>query len=127
VVEFTDNLCGGAADGEVAYVEPLPIYCWRSARTKLTTHALAHRLCPHSKEFKRILAKQGMKFKMGTKVTGAKVEPSSITLITEPRDGGKTEEVACDVVLCSVGRRPYLDGLGLEVRAGPLSRRVCWR
>jgi dihydrolipoamide dehydrogenase len=84
VVEFTDNLCGGAADGEVA------------------------------KEFKRILAKQGMKFKMGTKVTGAKVDPSSITLITEPRDGGKTEEVACDVVLCSVGRRPYLDGLGLE-------------
>jgi len=83
VVEFTDNICGGA-DGEVA------------------------------KEFKRILAKQGMKFKLGTKVTGAKVEPNSITLVTESRDGGNKEEVACDVVLCSVGRRPYLDGLGLE-------------
>jgi dihydrolipoamide dehydrogenase len=74
-----------------------------------------------SKEFKRILAKQGMKFKLGTKVTGAKVDPSSITLITEPRDGGKTEEVLCDVVLCSVGRRPYLDGLGLDVRSTSLA------
>lgn len=67
-----------------------------------------------SKQMKRILEKQGMKFKMKTKVTGAKTAKSGVTLTMEPRDGGDAETMKADVVLVSIGRRPYIEGLGLD-------------
>jgi len=92
---------------------------WRRLGAEVTVIEFTDAICGGAdaeiaKDFKRILTKQGMKFKLGTKVTGANVKPNSITLVTEPRDGGAKEEISCDVVLCSVGRRPYVDGLGLE-------------
>ena len=67
-----------------------------------------------SKNFQRILKKQGMTFKLGTKVTAAKKSRSGVTLSVEPAKGGKAEQIKCDVVLVAVGRRPYTDGLGLD-------------
>jgi len=67
-----------------------------------------------SKNFQRILRKQGMEFRLGTKVTGAKANGKAVTLTLEPASGGDAEELACDTVLLSVGRRPYTEGLGLE-------------
>ncbi len=67
-----------------------------------------------SKQMKRILEKQGLKFKMKTKVTGAKKDKSGVTLTMEPADGGKKETLKADVVLVAIGRRPYVEGLGLE-------------
>jgi len=67
-----------------------------------------------SKQMKRTLSKQGIKFKMKTKVTGAKTAKSGVTLSMEASDGGKAEKVKADVVLVSIGRRPYIDGLGLD-------------
>ncbi len=64
--------------------------------------------------FQRVLAKQGLKFKMGTKVTGAKITDAGVTLTTEPAKGGAATEIAADVVLVSIGRRPSTDGLGLD-------------
>ncbi len=64
--------------------------------------------------FEKILIKQGLSFKLGTKVTGAKTGRSGVKLTLEPAKGGKTESLACDVVLVAVGRRPYTAGLGLE-------------
>lgn len=67
-----------------------------------------------SKNMQRILKKQGMKFKMKTKVTGAKKAKTGVTLTMEPRDGGDAETMKTDVVLVAIGRRPYIDNLGLD-------------
>ena len=67
-----------------------------------------------SKQMQRILKKQGMDFKMATKVTGAKTGKDGVALTMEPRDGGKAETLKADVVLVAIGRRPYTEGLGLN-------------
>ena len=66
------------------------------------------------KNVQRILKKQGMAFKMKTKVTGAKAAKGGVTLTMEPRDGGDSEDMKVDVVLVAIGRRPYTDGLGAK-------------
>lgn len=68
-----------------------------------------------SKQFQRILTKQGMIFKLGTKVTAAKKEGAVIKVNVESvKDPSKKEEIECDVLLVCVGRRPYTVNLGLE-------------
>jgi len=67
-----------------------------------------------SKQMLRILQKQGMKFKLSTKVTGAKTAKSGVTLTLEPAAGGAAETLEIDIVLVAVGRRPYTDGLCLD-------------
>ncbi len=67
-----------------------------------------------AKNFQRILKKQGMAFRLKTKVTGAKKTKTSVTLTVEPAAGGDAEEIKCDAVLVAIGRRPYTEGLGLE-------------
>jgi len=67
-----------------------------------------------SKQMQRILKKQGLEFKMATKVTGAKAARGGVTLTMEGRDGGKSETLKADVVLVAIGRRPYTEGLGLD-------------
>ena len=64
--------------------------------------------------FQRGLTKQGMTFRMGTKVTGAKVGKDGVELTVEPAAGGAAETLKGDVVLGAIGRRPYTEGLGLE-------------
>ncbi|XP_028668347.1 dihydrolipoyl dehydrogenase, mitochondrial [Erpetoichthys calabaricus] len=68
-----------------------------------------------SKNFQRILQKQGLKFKLGTKVTGATKRPDGkIDVSVEAAAGGKPEVLTCDVLLVCIGRRPYTQNLGLE-------------
>jgi len=83
VIEFLPTLCGGLVDGEVG------------------------------KEFQKLLKRQGIKFKMNTKVTGSTIENGQVALEHE-NDKGKKEKILTDVVLVSVGRKPYTEGLGLE-------------
>jgi len=64
--------------------------------------------------FQRILQKQGLKFRLSTKVTGAAVAADGVTLTVEPVKGGAAETIKADVVLLSIGRRPFTEGLGLE-------------
>jgi dihydrolipoamide dehydrogenase len=64
--------------------------------------------------FQRGLTKQGMTFKMGTKVTSAKAAKDGVVLTLEPAAGGAAETLTGDVVLVAIGRRPYTAGLGLE-------------
>jgi dihydrolipoamide dehydrogenase len=71
-----------------------------------------------SKQMQRILAKQGMEFKLSTKVTAAQpVKPGpgkqGVALTLEPAAGGAAEQLTAEVVLVSVGRRPITEGLGL--------------
>ena len=64
--------------------------------------------------FQRGLTKQGMTFKLGTKVTSAKAAKDGVVLTLEPAAGGAAETLTGDVVLVAIGRRPYTAGLGLE-------------
>ncbi len=66
------------------------------------------------KQMTRTLKKQGMTFRLATKVTGAKASKSGVVLTVEARDGGKEESLKADVVLAAIGRVPYTDGLGLD-------------
>jgi len=65
-------------------------------------------------EFKKILGKQGMEFKMETKVESISNSGSGHVVHTSAAEGGNEENIEADVVLVSVGRRPYTDNLGLE-------------
>uniref|UniRef100_A0A5F9D1H7 Dihydrolipoyl dehydrogenase n=1 Tax=Oryctolagus cuniculus TaxID=9986 RepID=A0A5F9D1H7_RABIT len=68
-----------------------------------------------SKNFQRILQKQGFKFKLNTKVTGATKKPDGkIDVSIEAASGGKAEVITCDVLLVCIGRRPFTQNLGLE-------------
>ena len=55
------------------------------------------------KAFQRSLTKQGFKFKLGTKVNGAKIEGGKVKLDLEAAKGGKEEVFEADVVLVSAG------------------------
>lgn len=67
-----------------------------------------------SKTFQKVLTKQGLKFKLGTKVMGATRSGNNVTVSVEDAKSGAKEEIQCDALLVSVGRRPYTEGLGLE-------------
>ncbi|KAF8073475.1 dihydrolipoamide dehydrogenase [Lyophyllum atratum] len=68
-----------------------------------------------SKQFQRFMTKQGVKFKLNTKVLSAeKQQDGKILLKAEAAKGGKEETLEADVVLVAVGRRPYLNGLNIE-------------
>ena len=64
--------------------------------------------------FQRSLTKQGIAFRLSTKVTGASVGKGGVTLTVEPVAGGAAETLEADVVLVAVGRRPFTANLGLE-------------
>jgi len=67
-----------------------------------------------SKQAQKILAKQGMKFKLNTKVNQGTREGDVVKLEVESAKGGKKETLEADVCLVAIGRRPYTEGLGLE-------------
>ena len=92
---------------------------WKRLGAEVTVVEFLDRIVPAmdgevSKVFQRTLKKQGIKFKMKSKVTGAKTLKSGVTLSVEPAAGGDAEEIKADVVLLCIGRRPYVEGLGLD-------------
>ncbi len=67
-----------------------------------------------SKEFHKILVKQGLEFKLSTKVTSVKVEKNAAKITIEPAAGGEAATIEADIVLVAIGRRAYTANLGLE-------------
>lgn len=67
-----------------------------------------------SKTFQRILTKQGLKFKLSTKVLKADKVDGKIHVEVEDVKNNKKETLDCNVLLVCVGRRPYTNGIGLE-------------
>lgn len=67
-----------------------------------------------SKQAQKILTKQGMKFKLNTKVNSGHRDGDTVKLEVEAAKGGKAETLEADVCLVAIGRRPYTAGLGLE-------------
>jgi dihydrolipoamide dehydrogenase len=92
---------------------------WRRLGAKVTVVEFLDRITPGAdaelaKTLQRSLTKQGVEFRLGSKVTGAKASKKSVSLTLEPVAGGAAETLEADYVLLAIGRRPYTDGLGLE-------------
>jgi dihydrolipoamide dehydrogenase len=92
---------------------------WRRLGAQVTVVEFLDRILPEmdgevSKNFARIMKKQGMTLKLGSKVTGAKKAKAGVKLTVEPAAGGESETIDCDTVLVAIGRRPYTEGLGLD-------------
>lgn len=67
-----------------------------------------------SRNFQRILEKQGFKFRLATKVLAVKKSANSASVEVEPANGGAKETLQADVVLVAIGRKPNSDNIGLE-------------
>ena len=92
---------------------------WRRLGAEVTVVEYLDRILPGAdgevaKQSQRIFARQGIAFKLGMKVTGVEKLKSKLKLSMQPAAGGDAETLDADVVLLSIGRRPYTQGLGLE-------------
>ncbi len=93
---------------------------WRRLGSEVTVVEYLDRVLPGmdgevGKQFQRILTKQGIAFKLSTKVTGVEVgKKGGATVTVEPAAGGAAETLQADVVLVCIGRVPYTEGLGLD-------------
>jgi len=67
-----------------------------------------------SNEFKKILIKQGIKFKMESKVNSVKNTANGVSINYTDIKNSKNETLNFDKVLVSVGRKPYTEGLNLS-------------
>jgi dihydrolipoamide dehydrogenase len=92
---------------------------WRRLGAEVTVIEYANSFLPHmdidvSKELYKLLQKQGIKFKLGTKVDSAVATNSNVKIDLELIDSKTRETIESDVALVSVGRKPFTKGLGLE-------------
>ncbi len=88
--------------------------------TKVTVIEYLDRILPGmdldaAKALQRILEKQGLTFKLGQKVTGAKTTEKDVSFTVESAAGGVAETLTSDVLLVAIGRNAYTDGLGCDV------------
>lgn len=101
---------------------------WRRLGAKVTVVEFLDQLLPGMdgdvrKEAAKIFKKQGMELKLSTKVTGVTVKGKTATLTVEPSAGGAAETLTADCVLVAIGRRPNVDGLGLDKIGLELNKR----
>jgi dihydrolipoamide dehydrogenase len=92
---------------------------WKRLGAKVTVVEYLDQILPGMdgeirKESLKVFKKQGIEFKLSTKVTGAEVQGNKAMLTVEPSAGGAAETIEADVVLVSIGRRPNTDGLALD-------------
>lgn len=92
---------------------------WRRLGSELTVIEYLDRILPGmdgevAKQFQRLQEKQGVTFKLSSKVTAIEKTKSGVKVTFEPVSGGGAQSIEADVVLLATGRRPFTDGLGLE-------------
>jgi len=66
------------------------------------------------KQAQRLFERQGMTFKLSSKVTAVDKSGARLKATVEPAKGGAAETIEADVVLVAIGRVPYTEGLGLK-------------
>ena len=91
---------------------------WKRLGSEVTVVEYLDRLVPGmdsevGKQFERTLGKQGIKFKLSTKVTKAETGAAGVVLTTEPAKGGEAATITADIVLVAIGRRAFTESLGL--------------
>jgi dihydrolipoamide dehydrogenase len=92
---------------------------WRRVGAQVTVVEFLDQILPGMdgdirKEANKILKKQGMTFRLSTKVTKAERNGDKVVLTVEPAAGGAAETIEASHVLVSIGRRPNTEGLGLD-------------
>jgi dihydrolipoamide dehydrogenase len=92
---------------------------WRRLGSEVIVVEFLDRILPGMdnevcRQFHRILEKQGMTFKLSSKVTGVAALGKTLQASVAPATGGATQSIEADVVLVSIGRVPYTEGLGLD-------------
>ncbi|MXP14432.1 dihydrolipoyl dehydrogenase [Altererythrobacter confluentis] len=101
---------------------------WRRLGAKVTIVEYLDRLLPGMdddlrKEAGRLFKKQGMDIKLSSKVTGAIASDTGVSLTIEPAAGGDAETLEASHVLVAIGRRPNVEGLGLDAIGLELNKR----
>jgi dihydrolipoamide dehydrogenase len=89
---------------------------WQRLGAKVTVVEVLDHIVPNMDRelgtaLQRVLTRSGLDFKLGTKVVGIRDANDGLSL---ELDGAERQTLAADVVLVSIGRRPYTEGLGLE-------------
>ncbi|MEO0551221.1 MAG: dihydrolipoyl dehydrogenase [Pseudomonadota bacterium] len=92
---------------------------WSRLGSEVTVIEYLDRILPGTdaevaKEAQRIFKRQGLNFKLGTKVTSVEKLKTKLKVNIEPAAGGDASSLDADIVIVAVGRRPYTEGLGLE-------------
>ena len=92
---------------------------WRRLGSEVTVVEFLDRILPGvdnevCRQFQRMLEKQGLTFRLSSKVTGVEASGNKLKATVEPAAGGKAQTIEADVVLVSIGRVPFTQGLGLE-------------
>jgi len=92
---------------------------WARLGSKVTVIEFLDHITPGmdreiSKEFEKILTKQGIKFKLNSKVTAVKILKDKLIVQFANNNTKAQESLECDKVLVSVGRKPYTEGLNLS-------------
>ena len=92
---------------------------WRRLGAEVTIVEFLDHILPGidsevARQFHRIQQKQGIAFKLSSKVTAIDSSEKVLKVKVEPVAGGAAETVEADVVLVAIGRMPYTEGLGLE-------------
>jgi dihydrolipoamide dehydrogenase len=101
---------------------------WRRLGSQVLVVEFLDRIVPGmdldvAKSFQRLLQKQGIAFKLSSKVTAVDSSGPTLHASVEPAAGGAAETVEADVALIAIGRVPYTDGLGLEAVGVKLDNR----
>ena len=92
---------------------------WRRLGSQVTVVEFLDRILPGldnevGRQSQRLLEKQGIAFKLGSKVTGVDSSGATLKASIKPAKGGAAETIEADVVLVAIGRVPYTEGLGLD-------------
>jgi dihydrolipoyl dehydrogenase len=92
---------------------------WRRLGAQVTIVEFLDHILPGidgevARQFHRMLQKQGIAFKLSSKVTAIDTSAKVLKVKVEPAAGGAAETIEADVVLVAIGRVPFTEGLGLE-------------
>jgi dihydrolipoamide dehydrogenase len=101
---------------------------WRRLGAKVTVVEFLDRIVPGidaevAKQFQRTLEKQGITFKLASKVAAIDTKGPILKASVEPAAGGEASTIEADVALIAIGRVPYTEGLGLETVGLTLDKR----
>ncbi len=91
---------------------------WRRLGTRVTVVEYLDRIVPGmdgeiAGQFQKLLRRQGLVFRLASQVTAVTPGKDDVEVTLEPAGGGSSETLTTEIVLVSIGRKPFTEGLGL--------------